>query len=286
MITLRKVFFYIILAYLGLILFVSIFAPLLAPSNPLDSGSIHLSDSKIPPIWMEGGDARFLLGTDNQGKDILSVLLYSIRISLFIAVIAVLLSMMIGTGLGLISGYFGGLLDVIIMRLVDVKLALPAILLAMLVGGVMRNVFNVEHIMVSVLIIIVALTIATWSIYTRSVRSIVIREKQKEYVSAARLMGLSHVKIILNHILPNVRGMIGVIMIIDLANCIMLESTLSFLGIGLSPSIPSLGTTIKIGTEYFLSGTWWMVVFPSVTLILLIYSINYVKDYIQEKQEV
>lgn len=276
-----KYMFIICVCYLIIVLFSSIFAPLITSHNPLDAASIELSNARIPPIWQADGNKAFLLGTDNQGRDIFAMLLYSTRVSLFIAVMAVVFSMILGVSLGLISGYFGGIWDTIIMRVVDIQLALPAVLLAMLVSGVMRKILNVQSTMVSIFVIVVALTISTWSVYTRSIRSIVLREKQKEYVHAARLMGMPHPKIILTHIIPNIRGMTGVIMVLDLANCIMLEAVLSFLGIGLSPTIPSLGTTIKIGTTYFLSGAWWIVTFPALTLILLIYSINTIKDYLQ-----
>ena len=280
-----KYVFIAVVSYVSIILFMSIFAPLFTAHNPLDASSIELSNARIPPIWYADGNKSFLLGTDNQGRDIFAMLLYGTRVSLFIAITAVCFAMILGVTLGLVSGYFGGIWDTLIMRLVDIKLALPSVLLAMLVSGVMRKVFNVQSTVISIIVIIVALSISTWSVYTRAIRSVVLREKQKEYVHAARLMGMSHIKIIVLHIIPNIRGMAGVIMVLDLANCIMLEAVLSFLGIGLSPNIPSLGTTIKIGTTYFLSGAWWIVTFPALTLVLLIYSINTIKDYLEESRK-
>lgn len=259
-------------------------APLLAPSNPLDLASFTLADAEIPPFWVEGGDPRFLLGSDNQGRDILSAILYGARVSIFIGGGAVLVAASLGIVLGLIAGFFGGRVDALIMRIGDVILSFPTILLALLVAGIARAVIpDGSGPTYAPLILIGAIAIHEWVQYARTVRAATMVEVQKDYVKAVRVIGLPKVRILLVHILPNVMSPVLVIATINLAGAVLTEATLSFLGVGMPPTYPSLGTLIRIGNEFVFSGIWWIALFPAAALVVLVLSVNIVGDWLRDR---
>ncbi len=261
----------------------AVFAPLVAPQNPFDLASLDLFDASMPPSWMDQGDPRFLLGTDDQGRGILSTIFYGLRISLFVGFTSVFLSLLIGVSLGLISGYIGGRVDAVIMRIADVQLSFPAILIALLIDGVFRTVASKEiHEDLALYVVIFAIAISGWVQYARTVRSSVMTEKIKEYVQAGQVIGLGSGRIMIKHILPNVLGPVFVIGTLHLALAIIIEATLSFLGVGLPPTTPSLGTLIRIGNEYLFSGEWWITIFPGATLIILSLSVNLFGDWLRD----
>ena len=261
----------------------AVLAPWIAPHDPFDVATLSLWDSELPPAWAENGDPRFLLGTDNQGRDVLSAILYGSRISLAVGFVSVLLSMVIGVAVGLLSGYFGGLVDAVFMRIADVMLSFPAILVALLVSGVVRGALPREmHDNAALAVLVFAITITTWVQYARTVRSSTMVERGLEYVLAARLVGRGSIAIIGRHILPNVMGPVLVIATINLAMAILIEATLSFLGVGMPPTNPSLGTLIRVGNEYLFSGVWWVVIFPSLTLVVLVLAVNLMGDWLRD----
>ena len=261
----------------------AVLAPWIAPHDPFDVATLSLWDSELPPAWAENGDPRFLLGTDNQGRDVLSAILYGSRISLAVGFVSVLLSMVIGVAVGLFSGYFGGLVDAVFMRIADVMLSFPAILVALLVSGVVRGALPREmHDNAALAVLVFAITITTWVQYARTVRSSTMVERGLEYVLAARLVGRGSIAIIGRHILPNVMGPVLVIATINLAMAILIEATLSFLGVGMPPTNPSLGTLIRVGNEYLFSGVWWVVIFPSLTLVVLVLAVNLMGDWLRD----
>lgn len=266
------------------IIIAAAFAPWVAPHNPFDLASIDIMDASLPPFWDEfEGDIRFLLGTDDQGRDILSTILYGARISLIVGFASVAFSVVLGVALGLISGYVGGRTDVIIMRIADVQLSFPAILIALLVDGVARGLLPRElHDQVAIYVLVFAIGISGWVQYARTVRGSTMVEKGKEYVQAARVIGIRPVTILIRHILPNVTGPVLVIGTIHLAIAIITEATLSFLGVGVPPTTPSLGTLIRIGNEYLFSGEWWITIFPGVALVLLVLSVNLLGDWLRD----
>lgn len=260
------------------------FAPLISPANPLDLASFNLLDSELPPRWVEGGDARFLLGTDNQGRDMLSAILYGLRVSLLIGVGAVASAATIGVSLGLIAGYFGGRVDAAIMRLGDVILSFPTILLALLVAGLARALIpEATNPRLAPLILIGAIAIHDWVQYARTVRAATMVESARDYVKAARVIGFSRPRIMFRHILPNVMGPVLVIATIHLAGAVLTEATLSFLGVGMPPTYPSLGTLIRIGNEFVFSGIWWIALFPALTLVILVLSVNVLGDWLRDR---
>lgn len=261
----------------------AVLAPWIAPHDPFDVATLSLWDSELPPAWAENGDPRFLLGTDNQGRDVLSAILYGSRISLTVGFVSVVLSMVIGVAVGLFSGYFGGLVDAVFMRIADVMLSFPAILVALLVSGVVRGALPREmHDNAALAVLVFAITITTWVQYARTVRSSTMVERGLEYVLAARLVGRGSGAIICRHILPNVMGPVLVIATINLAMAILIEATLSFLGVGMPPTNPSLGTLIRVGNEYLFSGVWWVVIFPSLTLVVLVLAVNLMGDWLRD----
>lgn len=261
----------------------AVFAPFIAPQNPFDLASLDLFDASMPPSWMDQGDPRFPLGTDDQGRGILSTIFYGLRISLFVGFTSVFLSLLIGVSLGLISGYIGGRVDTVIMRIADVQLSFPAILIALLIDGVFRTVASKEvHEDLALYVVIFAIAISGWVQYARTVRSSVMTEKIKEYVQAGQVIGLGSARIMIKHILPNVLGPVFVIGTLHLALAIIIEATLSFLGVGLPPTTPSLGTLIRIGNEYLFSGEWWITIFPGATLIILSLSVNLFGDWLRD----
>ncbi|MFK5996970.1 MAG: ABC transporter permease [Rhodobacterales bacterium] len=271
-------------AIMGIILVsLAVFAPWIAPHNPFDLASIDLFDSNLPPSWLDGGNSRFWLGTDDQGRGIMSTIFYGMRISLFVGFTSVFLSLIIGVSLGLISGYVGGRVDSIIMRIADVQLSFPAILIALLIDGVFRSVVSkAQHENLALYVVIFAIAVSGWVQYARTVRSSVMTEKIKEYVQAGQVIGLGSTRIMIKHILPNVLGPVFVIGTLHLALAIIIEATLSFLGVGLPPTTPSLGTLIRIGNEYLFSGEWWITIFPGLTLIILSLSVNLFGDWLRD----
>ena len=255
---------------------------LIAPHNPFDLASLILSDARLPPAWSEGGSWRYILGTDDQGRDMLSATLYGMRISLLVSIVSVALSVLIGTSLGLLAGYLGGWLDALLMRLCDVMLSFPAILIALLIAGVGRALFPDAHESLAFGVLVLSITLPGWVQYARTVRASTLVESRKEYVLAARLIGVSAVRIVYRHVLPNVVGPILVLATIQIATSIITEATLSFLGVGVPPTSPSLGTLIRIGNDYLFSGEWWILVFPGVALVILAVSVNLLGDWMRD----
>lgn len=274
----------ILATLMTLILFVGAFgAPWLAPHNPFDLASINLIDALSPPAWEESGMKTYLLGTDSQGRDLLSSLMYGTRISLLIGFASVFLSMIVGITLGLIAGYTGGRIDAFIMRVADVQLSFPAILIALLIDGVARAA--VPQNMLDVIafpVLIGAIALAGWPQYARTVRGSALVEKNKEYVQAAKVIGVSGPRIMFNHVLPNVLGPVLVLATVHLATAIITEATLSFLGVGVPPTSPSLGTLIRVGNDFLFSGEWWITIFPGLVLILLVLSVNLLGDWLRD----
>jgi peptide/nickel transport system permease protein len=261
----------------------AVLAPWVAPHDPFDLASVSLLDSFVPPAWEDGGDARYLLGTDNQGRDILSTILYGARISLAVGIASVLFAMVLGVSLGLLAGYASGRLDAFLMRIADVQLSFPAILIALLIDGLARVALPASlHADLAVYVLVLAIGISGWVQYARTVRGSTLVEKNKEYVQAARVIGRRPSAIMLQHVLPNVMGPVLVIATIHLATAIITEATLSFLGVGVPPTTPSLGTLIRVGNDYLFSGEWWIAVFPGIALIVLVLSINLLGDWLRD----
>jgi peptide/nickel transport system permease protein len=261
----------------------AIFAPLLSIQDPFDPAQLQLMNSRIAPLWTADGQSPFLLGTDEQGRDMLSAILYGLRISLVVGVLGVLVSGALGIVLGLTAGYFGGAIDSLIMRVADVQLTFPAILIALLVNGVAKSVFGDRLDAMSMLIVlVVAIGLSFWVQYARTVRGSVLVEKNKDYVAAAQLIGLPAPVIMTRHVLPNTMGPVLVIATINLALAIITEATLSFLGAGMPDTMPSLGTLIRIGNNYLFAGEWWIVAFPGFALAGLIVSINLLGDWLRD----
>jgi peptide/nickel transport system permease protein len=261
----------------------ALLAPLIAPHDPYDLKSLELINADMPPAWESRGDHRFLLGTDDQGRDILSTILYGTRASLLIGIASVLLAVGLGVTLGLWAGYAGGRIDSVIMRVADVQLTFPAILTALLIDGVALAIFKNYRVEGGKFwILVISIGLAYWVQYARTVRGVTLVERNKEYVEAARLIGLHPLKIMFQHILPNILSPVLVIATINLALAVITEATLSFLGVGLPPTEPSLGTMIQVGNKYLFSGSWWMVAFPGLTLALLALAVNLLGDWLRD----
>ncbi len=261
----------------------AVFAPLIAPQDPFDVRQLNLMDASLPPAWLADGMRKFPLGTDTQGRDVFSTILFGSRISLLVGILAVAFAMVLGITLGLVAGYFGGAVDAAIMRVADVQLSFPAILIALLIDGVARIVIPRElHHEIAVYVLILAIGFSGWVQYARTVRGSCMVEKGKEYVQAARVIGRHPVAIMLHHVLPNVLGPVLVIATIHLAVAIITEATLSFLGVGLPPTQPSLGTLIQIGNNFLFSGEWWITVFPGLALVLMVLAVNLLGDWLRD----
>lgn len=259
------------------------FAPWIVPHNTYEVSSLSLSDAFLPPAWSKDGKAAFLLGTDDQGRDVFSTILLGARVSLTVGVCAVLFAATLGVTLGLVSGYVGGMVDAAIMRVADVMLSFPAILIALLIDGIARGVLPPEtHTKLSIYVLIASLGLSTWVQYARTVRATTMVEKSKEYVQAARVIGLHPVLIMIRHVLPNVLGPVLVIATIGLAIAVLSEATLSFLGVGVPPTQPSLGTLIRVGNNFLFSGEWWMAIFPGAALVILVLSVNLLGDWLRD----
>jgi peptide/nickel transport system permease protein len=261
----------------------AVFAPWLAPSNPFDLASLSLMDSFQPPVFEADGSMVHLLGTDDQGRDVLSSIMYGTRISLTVGLLAIALSLTVGMTVGLIAGYVGGTLDAVLMRITDVQLTFPAILIALLVDGIARAALPRDlHDQLQIYVLVFAIGIASWPQFARTVRGSTLVERSREYVMAARVSGISSPRIIVSHILPNVLGPVLVIATLNLGQAVLAEATLSFLGVGLPPTQPSLGTLIRIGNDFLFSGEWWVTIFPGLTLALMVLSINLLGDWLRD----
>ena len=247
------------------IVLAALLAPWIAPNDPYDLRQLSLLDSHNPPAWLQGGDWRFLLGTDDQGRDVFSTILYGSRQSIAIGLMATLFAGLLGISLGLIAGYAGGSADAFIMRAADIQSTFPAILIAMLIDGTSRALFGEQrNEQVVFWVMVLSIGLSFWVQYARTVRGSTLVEKNKDYVLAARLIGIRPSKILFRHVLPNVVGPVLVIATINLALAIITEATLSFLGLGLPPTQPSLGTLIQIGQKYLFAGEWWIAIFPAL----------------------
>jgi peptide/nickel transport system permease protein len=261
----------------------ALLAPWVSPQDPFDMAALNLSDAFMPPAWDDKGMAQYPLGTDNQGRDILSTIMHGARISLGVGLAAVLFALVLGVSLGLLAGYLGGRVDAIIMRVADVQLSFPAILIALLIDGVARVALSGDrHDQLAIPVLVLAIGFAGWVQYARTVRGSTLVEKSKEYVQAARVIGRRPLAIMLSHVLPNVIGPVLVIATIHIATAIITEATLSFLGVGVPATRPSLGTLIRIGNEFLYSGEWWITVFPGVALVVLVLSVNLLGDWLRD----
>ena len=260
----------------------SVFAGVIAPHNPFDLATLELSDARLPPAWSAAGSSKYLLGTDDQGRDILSALMYGARISLAVGFASVALSVIIGVALGLFAGFYGGWIDAALMRLCDVMLSFPAILVALLIAGVGRALFPNAQDTLALGVLIVSITLTGWVQYARTVRGSTLVERNKEYVQAARVTGVAPMRIMRRHVLPNVMGPVLVLATIQVATAIITEATLSFLGVGAPPTSPSLGTLIRIGNDYLFSGEWWITIFPGLMLIIIALSVNLLGDWLRD----
>ena len=259
------------------------FAPWLAPYNPFDAATIDLMDAKTPPVWLAGGDSRFLLGTNQLGSDVLSTILYGTRISLVVGFLSVALGLGLGVALGLMAGYIGGFIDAFIMRFVEIQLSFPGILVAMLIAGVLRSFMSVgTYNDVSIYVLALTIGISLWPQFARAVRGSTLVERNKEYVLAARVTGRSPGMIAIRHVLPNVMGPVLVIATINFGIAVLSEATLSYLGVGIPPMQPSLGTLINEGQNYLLSGLWWITIFPGLTLAALVLAVNLLGDWLRD----
>ncbi|MGI9275549.1 MAG: ABC transporter permease [Endozoicomonas sp.] len=261
----------------------ALLAPVIAPTNPYDLATIDIMDSELPPLWSEGGEERFLLGTDAQGRDMFSTILYGARISLTIGFLAVMLQAFLGIVIGLVAGYFGGRLDGFLMRLADIQLSFSTMMVAIVVLAVFQASFGSElYSRLAMFMLILVIGIAEWPQYARTIRASMLAEKKKEYVEAARVMGFGSGRIMFRHILPNCLSPILVISTVQIANAIISEAALSFLGLGMPVSEPSLGALISSGFEYIFSGSWWITVIPGAVLVVLVLVINLLGDWLRD----
>jgi peptide/nickel transport system permease protein len=265
-----------------LIVFGALFAPWVMPHNPFDLATLELSDARMPPMWEEGGNAKYWLGTDGQGRDIFSVMFYGARVSILVALASVLVSMLIGVTLGLLSGFVGGATDALIMRVCDVMLSFPAILIALLINGVGRAMFPNAQGSLTFAVLVLAIALPGWVQYARTVRGSTLVERNKEYVQAARVTGVEPLRIMRKHVLPNVMGPVLVLATIQVATAILTEATLSFLGVGVPPTQPSLGTLINNGNDHLYAGELWILMYPSLMLMLLALSVNLFGDWLRD----
>lgn len=261
----------------------AVFAPFVAPQNPFDIATLSLFDSELPPAWEEGGNPAYLLGTDTQARDVLSSILYGMRISLLVGFASVILAAVMGVVFGLLGGFLGGIVDAALMRVADVLLSFPPILVALLINGILRGLLpQSAHAESALIVLILSIGLTNWVQYARTVRGSTMVERGKEYVEAARTLGTGSGAIMMRHILPNVMGPVLVIATINLGMAVLTEATLSFLGVGMPPTQPSLGTLIQVGNEYLFSGIWWVVIFPAVTLAALVLSVNLLGDWLRD----
>jgi peptide/nickel transport system permease protein len=268
---------------LAVCIFGALFAPWVAPHNPFDLRTLSLGDALSPPSWDAGGKTQYLLGTDDQGRDVFSAIMFGARVSLLVGLASVALAALLGVSLGLVAGYAGGRVDAFIMRVADVQLSFPAILIALLIDGVARVMLpRGAHDEVALVVLIVAIGASNWVQYARTVRGSTMVEKNKEYVQAALVIGISPLSIMRRHLLPNVLGPVLVLATLNIATAILTEATLSFLGVGVPPTQPSLGTLIRIGNDFLFSGEWWITIFPGVALVIMVLAINLLGDWLRD----
>jgi peptide/nickel transport system permease protein len=261
----------------------AVFAPWVAPHNPFDLKTLNLLDAFTPPAFTGRGNPAYFLGTDDQGRDVLSAIIYGARISLMVGIFATFLAMIFGVSLGLISGYLGGKVDAFIMRVADIQLSFPAILIALLIDGLARAALPKElHDELALYVLVFAIAASGWVSYARTVRGSTLVERNKEYVQAARVIGRHPLAIMFTHVLPNALGPVMVLATLQVGIAIITEATLSFLGVGVPPTKPSLGTLIRIGNDFLFSGEWWITVFPGAALVLLVLSINVLGDWLRD----
>jgi len=261
----------------------AVLSPWIAPHDPFDLATLNLMDSLRPPVFAAEGEWSWLLGTDNQGRDVLSAIMYGARISLFVGIAAVLFALLTGVLIGLIAGYVGGVVDAVLMRIADVQLTFPAILIALLVNGIAGAALpKTMQQQLQIPVLIIAIGISKWPDFARTVRGSTLVERGKEYVLAAQIIGVPAPRILLSHILPNVLGPVLVIATLNLGFAILAEATLSFLGVGLPPTHPSLGTLIRVGNDFLMSGEWWMTIFPGAALVAMVLSINLLGDWLRD----
>jgi peptide/nickel transport system permease protein len=263
-------------------LFVACFAGTIAPHDPFDLASLDLDNARLPPAWLSGGSRHFLIGTDAQGRDLLSAIIFGTRISLVVGVGSVLLSVLLGVSAGLVSGFVGGRLDALVMRICDVMLSFPAILIALLVDGVGHVLFPDANGAAPFLVLILAISLTGWVQHARTVRGLTLVERERDYVQAARVIGVGRLRIMASHVLPNVLGPVMVLATIQVGQSIVVEATLSYLGVGVPPTSPSLGTLIRLGNAYLFSGEWWIAVFPGCMLIAIALSVNLLGDWLRD----
>ena len=265
------------------IFFAAVFASWVAPHDPFDLRTVDILDSQLPPVWIDDGEWRFPLGTDDQGRGVLSTIIHGMRISLLVGVLSVLFAMVMGVALGLVAGFSGGVVDAVITRIADIQLSFPTILVALLIDGIARTALpNELHEDLAIYVLIFSIGISSWVHFARTVRGSTLVERNKEYVQAARLVGTGSFAILVRHILPNVMGPVLVLATLGLASAVISEATLSFLGVGLPPTQPSLGTLIRIGNEYLFSGQWWITIFPGAALIIIVLSVNMLGDWLRD----
>ena len=261
----------------------AVLAPWIAPHNPFDLASLQLLDAFKPPAWQDEGAREYLLGTDDQGRDMLSAIMYGARVSLLVGFLAVVMSVTLGVSAGLAAGYLGGTVDAVLMRIADIELTFPTILIALLIDGVVRAALPRDvHDQIALYVVIFAIGFSNWPSFARTVRGSTMVERNKEYVQAARVIGLGRGRIMITHVLPNVLGPVLVIATLQLGFAILAEATLSFLGVGVPPTQPSLGTLIRIGNDFLFSGEWWITIFPGVALIVLVLSVNLLGDWLRD----
>ena len=267
----------------AILIVTAVFAPLFAPQNPYDAAQLDMWKAELPPVWQEGGEWPYLLGTDTQGRDMLSAILYGTRISMFIGLASVALSLLIGMTAGLIAGFFGGFIENVLMRIGDITLSIPTILIAILVSTVVRQLLPSELREIGAsAVLVLAIALSSWVQYARTVRAQTIVERSKEYVQAARLLKVPARRILARHILPNTLTPVLVAATLNFGMAILTEATLSFLGIGMPPGQPSLGTLIRIGNQFLFSGSWWIVLFPVIQLCLLVVVVNVLGDWLRD----
>jgi peptide/nickel transport system permease protein len=261
----------------------ALLAPWIAPHNPFDLASLNLIDAFKPPAWDEEGAREYLLGTDDQGRDVLSAIMYGARVSLLVGISATVFATLLGVTLGLLAGYIGGSLDAFLMRICDIQLTFPSILVALLVDGVVRAALPREvHDQIALFVVIFAIGISEWPKFARTVRGSTLVERNKEYVQAARVIGVPRLRIMASHVLPNVLGPVLVVATLNLGLAILAEATLSFLGVGVPPTQPSLGTLIRIGNDFLFSGEWWITIFPGLALVAMVLSVNLLGDWLRD----
>ncbi|MGQ2997357.1 ABC transporter permease [Variovorax sp.] len=263
-------------------LLAAVFAGWVSPHDPFDLTRLELLDARLPPAWAPEGSANYPLGTDDQGRDMLSAVIHGLRISLVVGLASVAASAVVGVALGLLAGFAGGWVDALLMRVCDVMLSFPPILTALLIAGVARSLLPNAHASVAFAVLVLAISLSGWVQYARTVRGATLSERHKEYVQAAQVTGVAPFRIMRRHVLPNVLGPVLVLATIQVSTAIVTEATLSFLGVGAPPTSPSLGTLIRVGNNYLFSGEWWIALFPGLMLIAVALSVNLLGDWLRD----